>query len=135
MSYLILDDVRDEQACFLVTGHQRYLQANWDIVKTYKEFVKYIQDNDMPKVISFDHDIHQSHYNEGAHYGFKDFNYDAVEEKTGYHAALWLIDTCVLNDIALPECYCHSMNPYGKMMIESAIRQYYKNLYKFQIGK
>ena len=131
MSYLILDDVRDAEACFAVTGHQRYLQNDWVIVKTYKEFIKYIHDNDMPKVISFDHDLASEHYAEGAHYGFKDFNYNNVTEKTGYHAIQWLTETCLLNNIPLPECYCHSMNPYGKKMIEASIKSYYKVLHKF----
>lgn len=129
MTNLILDDVRDEQACFQVTGNQRYLQLDWDIVKTYDEFVNYIQTHPMPNIVSLDHDLFDEHYLEGAHYGFQNFNYQAVKEKTGYHAVMWLIDYCLENDIKLPESYCHSMNPYGKMMIETAIKQYVKHFY------
>lgn len=129
MTNLILDDVRDEQACFQVTGNQRYLQLDWDIVKTYDEFVNYIQTHPMPNIISWDHDLGPQAYKEGAFWRFEYFDYKNISEKTGYHALLWLIEYCVDNNIKLPESYVHSMNPYGKSIMESTINKYWKVYY------
>lgn len=129
MINLILDDVRDATQCFHVTGNQMYLQLDWVVVKTYDEFVYYIQTHPLPDRISYDNDLCHEHYLEGAYYEYKFFNYDKVLEKTGYHACLWMIDQCIEHKIQMPESYAHSMNPYGKMKIESAIKQYTKHFY------
>lgn len=123
---LILDDNRDAEMCYARTGHERYHQMDWEIVRSYKEFVKFIETKGMPKIISFDHDLADEHIANGATFKFRHFDYNKIKEKTGYHAVNWLIQKCLDEDISLPECYCHSANPYGKMMIESAIKQYYK---------
>lgn len=132
MAYLILDDIRDAEMvahCYNVNSNM-YLNSDWDIVKTYDEFVEYILKNGLPDKISYDHDLADEHYANGASHvddqgrHFAGFNYDITTEKTGYHAICWLIDYCIDNKLKMPDSYVHSMNPYGRMKIESAINQY-----------
>jgi len=123
MKGLLLDDERGPELCFHKTGHQIYLQTNWTIVKNYNEFVKYIETNGLPDVISFDHDLANEHYKNGADYNWRYFNYEIVKEKTGYHAALWLLTYIVSNDCKIPLLYVHSANPYGSKMINKVLNK------------
>lgn len=131
MGNLILDDVRDAiQVAHCVNNPNMYINADWDIVKSYDEFVEYILKNGLPNIISYDHDLADEHYANGASHvdeqgkHFSGFNYNKVTEKTGYHAVLWMIEHCIENEVKMPESYAHSMNPYGRMKIQSAIDQY-----------
>lgn len=136
MANLILDDERDViGVAHCVLNPNMYLNADWDIVKSYDEFVEYILKNGLPNIISYDHDLAGEHYANGASHEddegrrYQGFNYDIVKEKTGYHAVLWLIDYCIENKVKMPESYAHSMNPYGRMKIRSAIDQYNRMFY------
>ena len=55
--YLFLDDVRQVMDTFHYTKHPVYTEDNWDVVRNYNEFCNYIQDNGVPALISFDHDL------------------------------------------------------------------------------
>lgn len=63
MSYnLFLDDVRQPEQCVnyvfpLGIRPDTYVKYEWVVVKNYKEFVAYIEENGMPERISFDHDL------------------------------------------------------------------------------
>jgi hypothetical protein len=54
---LYLDDVRNPTNTFPTT-----LNSEWVIVRSYKEFVKAIEDKGLPFMISFDHDLADEHY-------------------------------------------------------------------------
>lgn len=86
------------------------------IVRSYDEFVKYITENGVPSVVSFDHDLADQHYKAMAS-GSNDYG----PEKTGYDAAKWLVALCQDNDLEFPEYYVHSMNPIGARNIQSYI--------------
>lgn len=75
-------------------------------IKTYKEFVNYITENDMPDAISFDHDL-------------------GLEE-TGYDCAKFLVQYCLDNSLKLPIFSCHSANPVGKKNILSLLENFKK---------
>lgn len=45
-------------------------------------------------------------------------------EKTGYECAKWLVEYCLDNDLDLPLCYVHSMNPVGKDNINNLLKNY-----------
>lgn len=83
--YLYLDDVRTVPDGFV-------------LVKNYEEFIEHINQNGLPELISFDHDL--------------------GEEKTGYDCAKWLVEYCLNNKQTLPKYNVHSQNPVGKENIE-----------------
>ena len=117
--YLFLDDIRHPYDAFTYTQETMFLQKKWVVVKNYKEFVKHIENNGLPKFISFDHDLADTHYTPQHlwedYEKSKEWQESQVhEEKTGYECAKWLVDYCLDNNADLPEYYCHSQNPVGK---------------------
>lgn len=93
---------------------------SWQVVKSYEEFFKYIDDYGVPDVISFDHDLHPEHSSNKMYTTPEIYNqlYDTFTVKTGLHAAQHLIDYCEKNGTQLPtKIYIHSANPVGKMNI------------------
>jgi hypothetical protein len=128
MTYnLFLDDIRYPEDCFEHTHQPVYIMEDWVIVRSYDEFVKYVQENGLPEIISFDHDLADTHYDNQEHVD-NDF-YDIVTEKTGYHCAKWLIDYCIDNKKELPATILiHSWNHAGSENIKSLFNSYFKSL-------
>lgn len=75
-------------------------------VKNYNEFVHWIEENGLPKMISFDHDLGTG--------------------KSGYDCAKWLVEYCMNKRRRLPEFKSHSGNPIGKENILSLLNNYKK---------
>lgn len=123
MSYnLFLDDFRMPQDAFNYTYQPIFLKEDWVIVRSYDEFVKYIEKHGIPETISFDHDLADAHYNFQT-----DIQYDDYQEKTGFHCAKWLIYYCMDNNKKLPPTIMiHSMNRVGAVNIKSLFDTYYK---------
>jgi hypothetical protein len=115
---LFLDDIRIPNDAFLYTKNPIY-NKDWDVVRNYQEFVDYINKNGMPKFISFDHDLADEHY-----LSLSESKRDNYKEKTGYECAMWLVDYCLDNSVELPDFLVHSMNPVGKIRIESLLNNF-----------
>jgi hypothetical protein len=135
MIKLFLDDIRQvRDACYYVSNPKLYWEEEgWDIVRNYDEFINYIQNNDMPALISFDHDLADFHYE------YKTEEYESFSEeemimkfgsmeKTGLDCAKWLVDYCLDNNKKLPDFMVHSANPTGKLNIESYLNNAKKHL-------
>ncbi|HUH26208.1 MAG TPA: cyclic-phosphate processing receiver domain-containing protein [Flavobacterium sp.] len=73
-------------------------------LRSYAEFVFYIQQNGLPDFISFDHDL-------------------GLEE-SGFDCAKWLVNYCLETNLRLPEFEVHSQNPVGKQNIESLLNNF-----------
>ena len=99
-----------------------YRKENWQIVRSYDEFVDWILKNGLPDVVSFDHDLADEHYTFVG-------DYSKLKVKTGYHAAKWMVDFCLHEGYELPEWYVHSMNPVGA----DNIKQYLAGFEKFKV--
>lgn len=114
---LFLDDIRQPETCATyMLSPEIYVEESWDVVRDYKQFVNYIEENGVPDVISFDHDLADIHYDPTT--WTESFSY---KEETGYDCAKWLCNYCVKNGILLPEFYVHSMNPIGKENIQKCL--------------
>ena len=125
MYNLFLDDKRVPQDVFNYTGNPIFLKEDWVIVRSYDEFVKYIEEKGLPEMVTFDHDLADVHYGVQDHVD-QDY-YDLCEEKTGYHCALWMINYCLDNELKLPKrVYIHSMNGPGARNINSLFTTYEK---------
>lgn len=85
------------------------------IVRTYEEFVQYIQKYGLPNYISFDNDL-----------GLNEKGEVALD---GYAAAKWLVYESDL-DLRRLEFYVHSANPVAKKQIEGLLNNYIKFLNK-----
>lgn len=110
MKLLWLDDTRNP---FLADWLLRYA-PEWDEdrdnvtwVKTYEEFIAWIQKWGLPEMICFDHDL-----------GGK---YD------GYDAAKWLVNYCLKHQLQLPKWNVQSANPVGRENIEGIFKSFVKH--------
>jgi hypothetical protein len=123
--YLFLDDIRQisdvRKYCVLPNINDK----EWIIVRSYKEFVDIITLRGVPQFVSLDHDLADIHYGHGLNNDA--IPYDSYEEKTGYDAAKWLVNYCMERGIKHPPYIVHSMNPIGKLNIESYINSYNRN--------
>lgn len=125
MKKLFLDDVRNPSDCLFymrarIGGMSNiYKDNNWFIVRDYDSFVCHITEEEMPDIISFDHDLAEEHYDpsmsDDEAYGML---YSKFKEKTGLECAKFLKQYCERNGIKIPTCVVHSMNPVGKQNIE-----------------
>lgn len=97
--------------------------TNWVVVRNYSEFISYLQNNTLPKLISFDHDLADAHYHESMYKDGKVYMkyLETTSEKTGYDCAKWLIEFCNETKQQLPQFIVHSMNPIGKGNIISLL--------------
>lgn len=128
---LFLDDIREPIHAYEYTKYVPFVSRQWDVVRSFDEFVGYIGRHGVPEFISFDHDLADSHYTP-EHY-WNDYQASKLwqekqvhTEKTGYDCARWLVDHCYEHGIRLPGYFCHSMNPVGKDKILSLLDTYAK---------
>jgi len=138
MKKLFLDDFRNPKDAFtLVIPHLKiFWEDGWDIVRSYDEFVNWIEANGLPDFISFDHDLADEHYEDyrndqnRSRMGYQSGPiYDQFKEKTGLDCAKWLVDWCVDHGCALPNYAVHSANPAGRRNIEQYLVSASKHLF------
>lgn len=104
---LWLDDMRDPNngLAFKYTPFgTNPIEIVW--VKSYNEFVNYIDTNGLPDGICFDHDL--------------------GEEKTGYDCAKYLVNYCLDHNYSIPKYKIQSSNPVGVANIHSILQSYIK---------
>jgi len=107
---LWLDDVRNplENDWLVFSPISRPFECIW--VKSYKEFVKWIEVNGLPDGICFDHDL--------------------GEEESGYDCAKWLVEYCLDNNLSLPKWSMQSANPVGRDNINGLFLSFIKHIKK-----
>jgi len=88
-------------------------ESNFDIVRTYDEFVQYIRSKGLPSFISFDNDL-----------GLDENGNVALD---GYAAAKWLVYESELDLINL-DFKVHSANPVAAEQIKGLLNNYIKHL-------
>jgi hypothetical protein len=128
MSYnLFLDDFRHPYDAFVITKDPAFSQLKWEIVRSHKQFVKFIEkkfkEGLFPDLIAFDHDLDDAHYEHTS----GSIPYEEMTEKTGFHSAKWLVDFCIDNDLKLPRYIVHSMNPSGRENIKGLLDNFKKH--------
>jgi len=111
---LYLDDIRVP-----TTTYKDTLNCQWLIAKSYEEFVQIIEKHGVPEFISFDHDLSFEHYPVNGVVDRRDIPYEEYTEKTGLHCAKWLVERCMDKNLKVPEFRVHSMNPVGRVNIQS----------------
>jgi len=126
---LWLDDVRNP---FITDWLMQYApqfaygegETIW--VKSYSEFVDWINNNDLPDMICFDHDL-ADNWKLRSESDITD-GYDMTENKeyTGFDCAKWLVDYCLDRDLNIPEYNIQSANPVGSENIRGLLENYKK---------
>lgn len=103
---LFLDDIREpKDLCNYMDeiALLPYLLGNWNVVRTYEEFVQCILVDSSYEWISFDHDLGE--------------DLSGKEVPSGYDALKWLVEHIMNKELPPPQVLCHSQNPVGKANI------------------
>ena len=108
MKKLFLDDVRTIEMIY-----DKSMESEFDIVRTYDEFVAYIKENVLPNYISFDNDL-----------GLDKNGNVALD---GLASAKWLVYESGL-DLRNLEFKVHSANPVASEQIKGLLTNYIKHL-------
>lgn len=132
---LFLDDYRIPLNCATYMHYKtdcKVYHEKWNIVRSYKQFVEFIEANGLPDIISFDHDLadvvelkEELDPNEW-------FNFSENREYTGLDCAKWLIDYCIKHKKDLPKYIVHSANPIGAKRISDLLNDFKKYESKFR---
>lgn len=101
MKKLFLDDVRDIKDVYPNWGKEEF-----DLVRSYSEFVIYIETNGLPDFISFDNDL--------------GLNSSGKIAPDGYAAAKWLVYESGL-DLKKLKFQVHSANPVAAEQIRGLL--------------
>ena len=107
-----LDDIRNPfKDNWILSYAPEFSKSESNIIwlKSYTEFIKWINKNGIPSKVCFDHDLGDS-------------------EMTGYDCAKWLATHCMNNNIKLPKWEIQSANPVGKTNINSYLNNYLKHI-------
>ena len=97
------------------------------IVKSHEAFVQELgkrwEIGEFPKLVSFDHDLDGEHYDPSMWKGVEAFEhvYKQFTEPTGRRSAEFLVSFCREQNIPLPECLIHTMNPAGEVRIKRTL--------------
>lgn len=114
MSYfLFLDDERKyHQVKFPIPENYEVKSA-----RNYAEFCDILNRYGVPRVVSFDFDLHEEHYKKFVAVQQGLFNPKSFQHKCGLDCAKYLIDFVKDKDVYFPQYFCHSANPKGKSLI------------------
>ena len=101
-------------------------RGNWEIVRSYDEFVAMIESKGIPSAVSFDHDLSEDHVNyyfsETSKTGLIDYSVFTV--KTGKDCAQYFVDKLKqLGYVSKPKMFVHSANKWGAAEIKKVLNQ------------
>lgn len=126
---LWLDDIRNPGlADWLMCYAPQFAYGEGEViwVKDYDGFVTYIEDNGMPDMISFDHDLGEDVAKDKVAGGMskRQARIQKRETMSGFECAKWLVDYCLDNDTELPQFGVHSANPVGAENIRKLLTNF-----------
>lgn len=124
---LWLDDIRDplEDNWLVFSPIEQPFEVSW--VKSYDEFVYWINKNGLPTAICFDHDLglpNQLKWRNKGKSKRESRRLAKLEEKTGKDCADYLVNYCIDNDLDLPLYNIQSANPVGKENIDKLLKNF-----------
>lgn len=108
MKKLFLDDVRTVDMVYPDSK-----VSEFDVVRTYNDFVAYVKKHSLPEFISFDNDL--------------GLDSDGNVAPDGYAAAKWLVYESNL-DLRRLSFKVHSANPVAAEQIRGLLKNYIKHL-------
>lgn len=133
---LFLDDVRSPKEAILwgecpsitLLEKSNIPEWRWTIVRSYDEFVAYIQKNGIPDVVSFDNDLwdvqtelYTNPTNEELTKQFQMIGWQDFKIKTGAHCAQYLVDACRAYGKPVPKYYIHTANSAARPIIREIL--------------
>lgn len=129
---VFLDDQRIPNDAYLWDENQTLKEASnipcnrWDIVRSYDEFVAWVDKNGIPDVVSFDNDLFDI---SDAAYSVKEVTRQLKMEdwenfpiKTGAHCAQYLVNLCVVKNEPIPTHFVHTANDAARGIIKKILK-------------
>jgi hypothetical protein len=127
---LFLDDARIPIDCATYMYRRgvdcKIYHKDWQIVRSYLQFIKWIEENGLPDFISFDHDLGDAPELRKSLPIEQWFDLENNREYTGMDCAKWLVNYCLDNDKPLPEYAVHSANTAGTKNIDGLFKSFLK---------
>lgn len=124
MKRLFLDDWRVPADCATYMWRRtdcRIFHEDWDIVRSYGQFAKWIEENGVPDLVAFDYDLADVEELK-AELPFEEwFSLDENRAYTGLDCAKLLLGFCEKNGFEFPEYVIHSANPDGAEEIKKLL--------------
>lgn len=98
-------------------------------VKSYCEFVDWIDTNGLPSMIAFDHDLGEDIAKAKVESGMskRQARIEKRETINGHECAKWLVEYCINNKVELPRWTVQSANPVGRDNINGLLNNYRKH--------
>ena len=133
---LFLDDVRSPNEATLwgesppvqLVVKSKIPEWQWSIVRSYEEFTKFIDENGIPDVVSFDNDLWDVVYelntnptNADLTKQFQMIGWQEFKIKTGAHCAEYLVRACEARRGPVPKYYIHTANSAARPIIKSIL--------------
>lgn len=125
MKRLFLDDWRIPRDCATYMWRRtdcRIFQEDWDIVRSYGQFVKWVEDNGVPDLVAFDYDLADVEELKESLPFEEWFDIDQNRVYTGLDCASFLLDYCKERGFKFPEYVIHSANPDGTEEIKNLLK-------------
>jgi len=129
--FCFLDDDRIPQHAYIWDEDKTLQQVSgianfkWDIVRSYDEFIAYVETYGIPDVVSFDNDLWIPECcdvpEEETRRLFQMIDWENSPIKTGAHCAAWLCERCKESQHPLPKYYVHSANAIARPIIKGII--------------
>lgn len=110
---LWIDDLRNPKdrqwSSWIKTNFGSHANDNVVWVKSYDEFIEYMNKYGLPSIVCFDHDL-------------GDIEWDL----DGFDCCKYIVDYCQHHDIDIPDYAIQSSNPAGADNIRSLMNNYHK---------
>jgi hypothetical protein len=117
MKRLFLDDWRIPRDCATYMWQRKVnckiFHEEWDIVRSYRQFINWIESNGIPNLVSFDYDLADVDELKEELDIEEWFNLDENRVWTGLDCAKYLLNYCKEENIKFPDYIIHSVNPDG----------------------
>jgi hypothetical protein len=136
---LFLDDWRTpKQATLWSTSKKPLIEVSnipnstWNIVRSYDEFVEFIEKNGIPEVVSFDNDLvdlANDMLPTGEVYRMFAMDYwQNIHPKMGVHCAEYLVEKCKELGQPIPKYYIHTANGKAAEIIKEIMENGKQNV-------
>ena len=124
MKRLFLDDWRIPRDCATYMWRRtdcRIFNEDWDIVRSYGQFVKWVEDNGVPDLVAFDYDLADVEELKEELPIEEWFDLEKNKVYTGLDCASFLLGYCKERGLEFPEYVIHSANPDGAELIKNLL--------------
>ena len=129
-NHLFLDDIREVKDAHLWDNDGKRLTEfsgiphfRWNIVRSYEEFVNYIDKWGIPDTISFDNDLTEDcmiRYCD-AHLAGVPQSFEGLPHKQGIDCARYVVEKCLSENKDIPDYYIHSANHFARPVIRKIL--------------